>query len=102
MPETTRTSMSLRPDQVELLEDLSENDDPRIDDRSEATRHIIDEWQQQKEQIDDLERQIESKENQIKVLSDRIDDLDENETDMVPTEDSTSITSRLKWLFTGK
>jgi len=46
--------MSLRPDQVDLLEELSENDDPRIDDRSEANRHIIDEWQQQKEQIEDL------------------------------------------------
>jgi chromosome segregation ATPase len=97
MPETTKTSMTLRVDQKERLEEMSESDDPRWDSQSDALRWIIDEKERLDDRVDDLEMRIDSMENEREVLSDRIDDLSD-ETDMVPAEQA-SLTDVIKSWF---
>lgn len=109
MPETERTSLMIRPDQKELIEDMAESDDPRWDNQSEALRHLIDESQRVDEledEIDDLKMATTQLRNEKQVL---IEDREQHqetsdETDMVPVDDDNdrSIIRRLSWLLRGK
>lgn len=111
MPETERTSLMLRPDQKEIIEDMAESDDPRWDNQSEALRHLIDESQRVDEledEIDDLKMATTQLRNEKQVL---IEDREQHqqetsdETDMIPVDDNDSdrsIIGRLSWLLRGK
>jgi TolA-binding protein len=108
MPEITKTSLSIRPDQKDRLKELAENDDPRIDDMSEAVRHLIDEAERVddlEDEIADLKMEIESLRNEKRVLIDERRDeqqetSDETALDTVDDDDS-SIIDRLSWLLRG-
>lgn len=109
MPEITKTTLSIRPDQKDLLQELSENNNPKIDDMSEACRHLIDESQRVESlenEIDDLKMEIESLRNEKRVLIDERRDQQQetsDETDIVPVkDDDRSILGRLNWLLRGK
>lgn len=108
MPETERTSLMLRPDQKEIIEDMAESDDPRWDNQSEALRHLIDEAQRVDElenEIDDLKMATTQLRNEKQVLIEDREQQQEtsDETDMVPVDDSDrGIVGRLNWLLRGK
>lgn len=103
MPETTKTSMTLRVDQKERLERMSESDDPRWDSQSDALRWIIDEQERLESKVNDLEMRIDSMENEREVLADRVEELSD-ETDMVPVDDDDDrgVIGRLSWLLRGR
>jgi hypothetical protein len=107
MPETERTSLMLRVDQKEIIEDMADSDDPRWDNQSEALRHLIDESQRVDEleaEIDDLKMATSQLRNEKQVLiEDREQQETSDETDMVPVDDSDrGIVGRLSWLLRGK
>jgi len=110
MPEITKTSLSIRPDQKDQLKELAENDDPRIDDMSEACRHLIDEAERVddlEDQIDELKMEIKSLRNEKRVLIDERQDKQQQETsnetalDTIDSDDS-NIIDRLGWLLRGQ
>ena len=109
MPEITKTSLSIRPDQKDRLKELAENDDPRIDDMSEAVRHLIDEAERVddlEDEIADLKMEIESLRNEKRVLIDERRDeqqetSDETALDTIDSDDS-NIIDRLGWLLRGQ
>ena len=108
MPEIEKTSLSLRPDQTDRLRELSENDDPRIDDMSEACRHLIDESQRVDDlesEIDNLRREIESLRNEKRVLIDERQTQQQetsSETALDTVDGDSSIIDRLGWLLRGR
>lgn len=110
MPETERTSLMLRPDQKEIIEDMAASDDPRWDNQSEALRHLIDESQRVDEledEVDDLKMAITQLRNEKQVL---IEDREQHqqetsdETDMIPVDgdNDRGIIGRLSWLLRGR
>jgi hypothetical protein len=108
MPETERTSLMLRPDQKEIIEDMAESDDPRWDNQSEALRHLIDESQRVddlEDEIDDLRMATSQLRNEKQVLIEDREQQQEtsDETDMVPADNNDrSIIGRLSWLLRGR
>ena len=108
MPEITKTSLSIRPDQKDRLKELAENDDPRIDDMSEAVRHLIDEAERVddlEDEIADLKMEIESLRNEKRVLIDERRDEQQETSDETAIatvdDDDSSIIDRLSWLLRG-
>jgi len=108
MPEITKTSLSIRPDQKERLKELAENDDPRIDDMSEAVRHLIDEAERVddlEDEIADLKMEIDSLRNEKRVLIDERQTQQQetsSETALDTVDDDSSIIDRLGWLLRGR
>ena len=107
MPEITKTSLSIRPDQKDRLKELAENDDPRIDDMSEAVRHLIDEAERVddlEDEIADLKMEIDSLRNEKRVLIDERQTQQQetsSETALDTVDDDSSIIDRLGWLLRG-
>jgi len=108
MPEITKTSLSIRPDQKDRLKELAENDDPRIDDMSEAVRHLIDEAERVddlEDEIADLKMEIDSLRNEKRVLIDERQTQQQetsSETALDTVDDDSSIIDRLGWLLRGR
>ena len=107
MPEITKTSLSIRQDQKDRLKELAENDDPRIDDMSEAVRHLIDESERVddlEDEIADLKMEIDSLRNEKRVLIDERQTQQQetsDETALDTVDDDSSIIDRLGWLLRG-
>jgi Arc/MetJ-type ribon-helix-helix transcriptional regulator len=99
MPELERTSVTLRPDQLEQIEELAENDDARYVNKSEVIRFLIDRGFEAEEIEQDLERV----KNEKQVLVEEIQDGPDEDA-MVPkeeTEELDSMIDRLKWIISG-
>lgn len=98
MPETERITLTIRVDQVDKLEDLANNDDPRWRSKSEAARHLLDEA----DRVEELEQTIDRLQNEKEVI---ISEYQEDEPDEItPASDSNnpdSFLGRLSWLIRG-
>lgn len=94
MPDTDQITLTLRDDQIEQLEQLAGDDDPRYTSKSEAARHLVD----RADKVDELERERDRLENANKVIVDR---YEETQMKVADTDDDTTIIGRLSWLLRG-
>lgn len=107
MPDTERTSLMIRENQKEMIEEMATDDDPRWTNQSEAMRHLLDEAQRVDElesEIEDLEMAVSQLRNEKQVLIEDRQQETSDSTDMVPVDDDgdRGIVGRLSWLLRGR
>ena len=96
MPDTDRLTLTIRTDQAEMLEEMSESDDPRWRSKSEAARHLLDEA----DRVDDLETELERVKNEKQVIVQEVqsEEIQAHED----ADERDSFFGRLKWLVRGE
>lgn len=94
MPETDQITVTLRTDQIDQLEEMAEDDNPKYRSKSEAARHLID----QANEVDDLETELDRLKSANKVI---VDQYANTEMEVKDEEDG-GLLSRLSWLLRGK
>lgn len=99
MPDTDQITLTLRVDQIEQLETMADDDNPRYRSKSESARHLLD----KANEVDELEQELDRLKSANKVIVDRYENSEmrvaEDEDD---SDEKSSIISRISWLLRGE
>lgn len=99
-----RITVTLREEQVEMIDEMAEDDNLRYDSRSEAVRYLIDRVDDLEDALEEVERDLERVRNEKEVLVDQHQQSQELELyrEQQETLLEASLGQRVKWLVFGK
>lgn len=98
MPDTDQITLTLRVDQIEQLETMADDDNPRYRSKSESARHLLD----KSNQVDELEQELDRLKSANKVIIDTYENSEMRVKEDEEEEEDSSFISRISWLLRGK
>lgn len=99
-----RITVTLREEQVDMIDEMENSDDPRYDSRSEVVRYLIDRVEELEADVEELERNLDRVRNEKEVLVEQHQQSKELEVyrEQQETLLEASLGQRVKWLVFGR